>query len=614
MTLKHAAAGLLALCLVAHTAEAKTWFVKADASSSGNGSQGRPFRSLPEVEAASAPGDTIMILPSKNALDHGIQLKNGQRLIGQGTPVLTANQNSAHARLTNTSNARYDGDIVRLAQNNLVQNLHLDSAFRASVFGINADGAEIRDNLMTNDMAVHDIFAIEGMAPSTCRILPAPAGRTCFGEWPNGYIIYAPQTNHFGAITLVSCGPDARVEPRNDQLLSPLGYCQLLVPGSGATTAPVDVAITGNEIRDSNSDGIMLITDQGATANFAVDDNIVEDISQILPNPAEVGSTDHVVRSRGITSITIDHSESTLTLTNFVGSNLSPAGSFASDGIVFLASGVEPLTTNHISDVVIANPNKTGDTINGDSIEIQHRGSTRGVLNVDITRATLSDPASTNIKIIEAGNPDFGIYNVSVSDSVLTNSNSAGNDDAQIRYNGAERTATMAVWLAVRNVSISGLGRGIGLTVPSTVNNNNIRSFRILVEDSSFENLTKEAVQWSQGAAAQLGTVADPPVIDLGGGPLGSHGHNRFLNNGVPGYVPPGADPAGVDAYGFDGDVSVANANLANPAIRLHASDNYWGGSAPVVSSTPGQSTDVYIPAGSNVTFSSSGYLTEDPQ
>src|SRR6185436_5253664 len=194
MTLKHAAAGLLALCLMAHTAEAKTWFVKADASSSGNGSQGRPFRSLPEVEAASAPGDTIMILPSKNALDHGIQLKNGQRLIGQGTPVLTANQNSAHARLTNTSNARYDGDIVRLAQNNLVQNLHLDSAFRASVFGINADGAEIRDNLMTNDMAIHDIFAIEGMAPSTCRILPAPAGRTCFGEWPNGYIIYAPQT------------------------------------------------------------------------------------------------------------------------------------------------------------------------------------------------------------------------------------------------------------------------------------------------------------------------------------------------------------------------------------------------------------------------------------
>src|SRR6185503_9541474 len=223
----------------------------------------------------------------------------------------------------------------------------------------------------------------------------------------------------------------------------------------------VDVAITGNEIRDSNSDGIMLITDQGATANFAVDDNIVEDISQILPNPAEVGSTDHVVRSRGITSITIDRSESTLTLTNFVGSNLSPSGSFASDGIVFLASGVEPLTTNHISDVVIANPNKTGDTINGDSIEIQHRGSTRGVLNVDITRATLSDPASTNIKIIEAGNPDLGIYNVSVSDSVLTNSNSAGNDDAQIRYNGAERTATMAVWLAVRNVSISGLGRGI---------------------------------------------------------------------------------------------------------------------------------------------------------
>jgi hypothetical protein len=45
--------------------------------------------------------------------------------------------------------------------------------------------------------------------------------------------------------------------------------------------------------------------------------------------------------------------------------------------------------------------------------------------------------------------------------------------------------------------------------------------------------LTKEAVQWSQGTTAQLGTAADPPIIDLGGGPLGSHGDNRFVNNGA---------------------------------------------------------------------------------
>jgi hypothetical protein len=607
---------LLVPCVIARTAEAKTWHVKAGGNHTGNGSQNGPFSSLLEVESVSQPGDTIIVLPSKGVLDGGIQLKDGQQLIGQGGPVTRDNPQSAQATLTNTSNARYDGDVIRLAKHNVVRNLHIDNAYRSSIFGINADGAEIRDNLMTNDMAVHDLFDIEGPAPSTCRV--ASGSRVCTGEWPNGYIIYAPQTNHFGAITLVSCGPDARVEPRNDLLLQTRDYCTFLVPGSGKVTAPVDVEIRGNVIRDSNSDGIMLINDTGVTANFIVTDNSVVDLSQILPDPAAVGSTDHVVRSRGITTITIDHSVSNLTLKNFVGSNLSPFGSFAAGGIVFLACGVRPLMNNAVSDVEISNPLLTGDTTNGDSIEIQHRGSTNGVLNVDITRAVLSDPASTNIKLIEAANPDFGVYNVTVSDSVLSNINTAGNEDAQIRYNGTERTATMAVWLTLRHVQISGLGRGIGLTVPAisapaTVNANNVRSFRISVEDSSLADLTGEAVHWSQGALAQLGSAADPPIIDLGGGPLGSHGGNRFVNNGDPAYVPPGASPADIDPHTFDGDISVANANMSNPSIRVYASGNYWGGGAPAVSSTGGLTTDVFIPAGSNVTFTSTSFLTADP-
>ena len=108
------------------------------------------------MEAASAAGDTIYVMqsPSADVLDGGIQLKDGQRLIGLGPSVKGANPNSARAKLTNSSDARYDGDIVRLARNNVVQNIHFDYAYRTSVFGINADNAVIRDNLMTNDMAV----------------------------------------------------------------------------------------------------------------------------------------------------------------------------------------------------------------------------------------------------------------------------------------------------------------------------------------------------------------------------------------------------------------------------------------------------------------------------
>ena len=104
------------------------------------------------------------------------------------------------------------------------------------------------------------------------------------GEWPSGFIIFAPQTNHFGAITLVACGPNARVlDPRPDLLLRPISYCEFLVPGSGFVTTPVDTLISGNVIRDSNSDGMMLINDTGVTANMTIDDNTVAICHSVCP-------------------------------------------------------------------------------------------------------------------------------------------------------------------------------------------------------------------------------------------------------------------------------------------------------------------------------------------
>jgi hypothetical protein len=336
---------------------------------------------------------------------------------------------------------------------------------------------------------------------------------------------------------------------------------------------------------------------------------VVRDLSQPLPDPAAVGITDHVIRSRGFTSITIEKSVTNLTMSEYVGSNLSPFGNFAADGVVFLTSGLNPVSNNKLSDIAISNPFLSGDTSNGDSIEIQHRGSTNGVLNVDITRADLRDPASTNIKLIESSNPDNGTYNVTLTDSVLSNINTHGNEDAQIRYSGTERIATKAVNLTLKNVKISGLGRGIGLT---TTNANNILQLHVLVEESSLSDLTREAIQWSQ-ITRPIGT-AGGAIIDLGGGPLGSRGRNRFVNNGAPGYVPPGADPSGIDPVVVDGDVSVANAVLSplSPPINVYASEDYWGGGAPVVTNTPMSNTDVLIVG--NVTFTSTSFLATDPE
>jgi hypothetical protein len=104
---------LIVSCLaffITTSSEATTWYVKADPSHSGNGTKNRPFSTLQEAEGASLPGDTILILQSKDPLDGGIQLKDGQSLIGLGPSVTRANPNSARAMITNTNPLRYDGD------------------------------------------------------------------------------------------------------------------------------------------------------------------------------------------------------------------------------------------------------------------------------------------------------------------------------------------------------------------------------------------------------------------------------------------------------------------------------------------------------------------------
>jgi hypothetical protein len=563
---------LACVLLVAQSSQAATWYVKADPPHPGDGSKNRPFATLQEAETHSGAGDTIFILQSQGILDGGIQLKDGQQLIGAGPNVTLADLHSARATITNSSGARYDGDAIRLAKNNLVANVHIDHAFRSSILGINAAGAQLRGNLMTNDMAAHSIFDIEGPAPSRCAVTNNVP--TCVGQWPNGYIIFAPQTNHFGAITLVSCGSATR-SPLANVDVRPEGYCKFLDPAlSGAAASIADtgtVVVDGNVIRDSNSDGIMLIDDLGVVAHFEITNNVVRDLSQPLPDPAAVGITDHVVRSRGFTLISIDQSVSTVALSDYVGSNLSPFGNFAADGIVVLTSGAGPTAASPgpvinaaISDIAISNPFLTGDTSNGDSIEIQHRGTTNGVLNIDMTRLDLRDPASANIKILEAANPTNGVYNLTVSDSVFTNHNPAGGLDGQIRLSGASN-GTKAFNLTVKNTKFSGFGGAIGI-----LNANNIDALNVRVENSSLSDFTAPsgakpiaAVTVTHPADKTIGAA----VIDLGGGPLGSRGRNRFGGN------------AGLA-------VNVTNANAATRPIRVDAAGNYWGGGSPDVTVT----------------------------
>jgi hypothetical protein len=528
---------------------ASTWYVKADAAAGGTGSRSRPFATLEQVEAASQPGDTIRVMPSMRPLDGGIQLKDSQRLTGLGDPVTRAAASAARPTITNTSATRYSGDAVRLANNNLVENIHIDGASRSGIFGVNAARPEIRGTLITNNMIQgNDLRRLERL-------------------WPDGFILYESQGNHFGGITLLACGPGSS------------SYCAMHAPERAAAANLGQAVIADNVIRDSNLEGIMLLTDSGASASFTITDTIVRDLSQNLPRPESLTPPVGIVRSRAFTLIALNGSQVTLTMNRFLAENVSPPGNYAADGAVFLTGGNAPVVNARVSQLTVLNPRMVGEVNNGDSIEIQHRGTTNGVLNIDMTRLDLRDPASANIKILEAGNPTNGVYNLTISDSVLTNANPAGTLDGQIRLSGASN-GTKAFTLAVRNTKFSGLGGAIGILNP-----NNLETLNVLVENSSLSDFTAPAgatpiaaVTVTHPADKRIGTA----VIDLGGGPLGSRGRNRFVKN------------AGRD-------VSVSNANTGTAPIRVDAAGNYWGGGP----------ADVSISG--NVTFTPPAHLTSDP-
>ena len=144
---------LMSIGLLASVASAETtWYVKATADDGGDGSKKRPFNSLQAVEEISEPGDTIIILhcPADTpALNGGIALKDGQKLIGTGPDVTKAAPQSARAKITNSNDERNWGDAIWLANDNEVTNIHIIDAYSTAILGLDIIGANIHHNLIT---------------------------------------------------------------------------------------------------------------------------------------------------------------------------------------------------------------------------------------------------------------------------------------------------------------------------------------------------------------------------------------------------------------------------------------------------------------------------------
>ncbi|MHB8659673.1 MAG: hypothetical protein ACYC91_17345 [Solirubrobacteraceae bacterium] len=124
---------------------ARTWYVQAAARAGGNGSRRAPFLSLVAVQRASRPGDRIVVLRSPMStppLDGGIALKPRQTLVGSGPSVLRSKA-AALPRIENTQRARQNGDAVKLANGDRVDNLVIGPSYRGGIYGRDVRGVVV---------------------------------------------------------------------------------------------------------------------------------------------------------------------------------------------------------------------------------------------------------------------------------------------------------------------------------------------------------------------------------------------------------------------------------------------------------------------------------------
>ena len=139
----------------------QTWYVSATAAAGGDGSASAPFNSISQLVTVYGPGDTIMIEPAPvgTVLNGGLPLLPGQRLIGDGPPVVKSSASlipngppvmvssgaSSLPQITNTT-TYLNGDAIELASNTVVENLVIVGPARGGIYGQDALNVTIRGN------------------------------------------------------------------------------------------------------------------------------------------------------------------------------------------------------------------------------------------------------------------------------------------------------------------------------------------------------------------------------------------------------------------------------------------------------------------------------------
>lgn len=363
-----------------------TWYVNATAGSGGGGGIDSPFDSLARAEAASGPGDTIVVQPGARALDGGIALKSGQKLIGGGEAVTGAANNAALPRITNTT-SNHDGDAVRLAPGAEVRNLVIDGARRGGIYGNDAADVVISGNIVsaTNQQCADGFiigpFSLPPTIPLGIAADPLPNFLTLNNGWAG---IMTDFSTAAGSVTIdantvrdTACGDGIDIRAHG--------------------TSRITAQVTGNTTRDINL-GLAKLSVLALGLQAGDDAHLTAELTgnaqiDIAPLTAPLN---HLADSEGVflNPLGRAHLEVTVDRNEFHDGN----GNFSANGLEYVTTSGTPTSRVTVTD-------STFDTVRGDIIE-NYNLSTDGArqsLTLDRVRAYHSSfPAAALNPLIPA--------------------------------------------------------------------------------------------------------------------------------------------------------------------------------------------------------------------
>jgi hypothetical protein len=509
----------------------QTWYVSAAAAAGGDGSASAPFNSLAAVQQIYGPGDTIMIEPSPlsvPALDGGIALLPGQRLVGDGPPVVNftaalipdgppvavSSGLTSLPRITNTT-TYLSGDAVELASNTIVENLVIAGALRGGIYGQDTLGVRLAGN---------DVSGFNTSGTTGFVVQPF-----CLEQY---------------AASVANCGPTGL----------PAGWAGILIDtGTGRNSVSISnnyvhdgVCGDGIDIRGMNTGDISVDVEYNFVTRLAQCSSVrtIEGIGTQVTGTSRLratlfGNTEANNGSPGanMDSLFVNPAEAGV-LTETIDHNvyMNGIGGASTNGMEFILS-------NGSANAKVAISNSFFQNNPGDMLEEFNRGGagSRAELDLDnvIVEATTftgglpvyGDPSGA------ASSPDntgecLGIGSVGANDTtilVMTDSSFTGCDNNGIEVtnnrDGVGNPHTIS--LDINHSTISG-SRYYNLWVNDVTPLTNLR---VMVQDSDL------SVSGSGVAVAfdiQPGTGGTTSSqIDLGGGALGSAGRNCIFGGSI---------------------------------------------------------------------------------